>query len=491
MTRVSSPASGLVPLHIGQPEPGSEQERMLLEQRERTRDRFGLQRLFRVPGNLDWHKHGLGPRWLGRDTSDCAVALEPSSLHNQGAGEWDRFFAGTRLGGELALVISVIGDADVDSPRSVLSNVDSSVHLSKTFTSVDGRRLPAGARLEIAPGLSPADRDLAIRLLTRPADAPWWSLGLTGAHVERGDGSGSQTYEAEGLLHPILVDALGEPVVAAWTPPSGDQRWYIVPDATDWDNLLGWLTHRALPEYVPSALRRARSPHFVDPDLQTAGELAARHALEELQAHYASEKTRIERELRDAESRAEPVRCGLLYGTGAELVRAVAAVLNDAGLRTVDLDEELGATKSADLLVSVDGPPRRLVEVKAASGPAQEHLVGHLQRHLDTWPQLRPDEPVTGGVLIVNHQHKLPPTERAPRVYSRPEFVAALPVPVLSAVQLFHWWRASDWGAIRTAMLGSSTPPAAVPTTPEEATAKPAEPPSTRRRRWWPGRPSV
>jgi hypothetical protein len=152
--------------------------------------------------------------------------------------------------------------------------------------------------------------------------------------LERGDGSGSETHEAEGEVHPILVDALGEPVVAAWTPPSGDQRWYVIPDATDWDNMLGWLVHRALPEYVPAALRRARSPHFVDPDLQTAAELAARQAVTELEARYAEEKLRLEADLRRAEAVAEPVRYGLLYGSGAELVAAVAEVLTAAGLTT-------------------------------------------------------------------------------------------------------------------------------------------------------------
>ncbi|MDT5029378.1 MAG: hypothetical protein QOE61_5804 [Micromonosporaceae bacterium] len=146
------------------------------------------------------------------------------------------------------------------------------------------------------------------------------------------------------------------------------------------------------------------------------------------------------------------------YGTGDELVDAVAAVLSAAGLHTVNLDEVLGGTASADLLVSADGaPPRCLVEVKAAGGAAQEKLVGHLQRHLDTWPQLRPDMPVTGGVLVVNHQHKLHPSERPAQVYSRPEFVASLPVTVLSTVELFGWWRVGDWQAIRTAVLGADS----------------------------------
>jgi hypothetical protein len=69
----------------------------------------------------------------------------------------------------------------------------------------------------------------------------------------------------------------------------------------------------------------------------------------------------------------------------------VHAVLAAAGLHVVDLDRELGATKSADLLVSVAGTgPRRLVEIKGVSGKPSENLVADLQRHLDTWPQLRP-----------------------------------------------------------------------------------------------------
>jgi len=409
----------------------------------------------RVPPGLDWQRHGLEPRWLGMDTSDCPVALQPSIFHSQGAAELDRFLGGAHRRGELALVVTMIGDLTDEGPRHPLASHDASVHLSKTFTSIAGRRLPAGARPAIAPNLDPADRDLAIRLLTRPADAPWWALTLSGATLERGDGSGTERHEAEGELHPILVDALGDPVVAAWTPPSGDQRWYVIPGGTDWDSVFGWLVHRALPAYVPAAVRRARSPHFVDPDLQTIDELAARQTLADLETRYAEEKLRLDEELRRATAVADPIRYGMLYGTDAELVTAVARVLTAAGLTTVDLDTELGGTKSADLLVSA-GMQRRLVEVKAASGPAQESLVGYLQRHLDTWPQLRPHEPVDGGVLVVNHQHKLHPAERTATVYSRPEFVAALTVPVISTVQLFNWWRTSDWTSIRTAVLGAA-----------------------------------
>jgi hypothetical protein len=63
-----------------------------------------------------------------------------------------------------------------------------------------------------------------------------------------------------------------------------------------------------------------------------------------------------------------------------------------------------------------------------------------------------------GGVLIVNQQHKLEPYQRSPEVYTRPEFVAALTVPVISTRTLFVWWKVSDWRSIREAVLGPSPP---------------------------------
>jgi hypothetical protein len=472
--RVRSPALGLVPVHIGQPEPGSQQQQ-------------AQRRPQRVPGGLDWQKHGLQPRWLGMETSDCAVALNPQIYASYGASERDRFLAGAQRRGELALVVAAIGNINDDSPRSPLSSFDSSVYLGDIDTSVASRRLPQGTRPEMVPGPGRADRDLALRLLSRRADAPWWSLHLSGSHLLRGDGSGEEYHEPEGQLQPILVDALGDPVAAVWIPAAGDQRWYIIPDATDWDSILDWLIQRTLPEYVPTALRRARSPHFADPDLQTAHERAARQSLEDLDARHADERLPLEQALNEAEARAEPVRYGLLYGTGDELVQAVAQVLADAGLRTVDLDEELGATRSADLLVSADGPSWCLVEVKSASGAAPEQLVGHLERHLATWPQLRPEQPVTGGVLIVNHQHRQHPSERTAQVYSRPEFVAALPVTVVSTVELFGWWRTENWTAIRTTILGAEGSQGTPVKAPSEVAGDPSAP-ADQRRRWWSGR---
>jgi hypothetical protein len=78
-----------------------------------------------------------------------------------------------------------------------------------------------------------------------------------------------------------------------------------------------------------------------------------------------------------------------------------------------------------------------------------------LERHLSTWPALRPAEPLNGpGVLVVNHQHRLHPDERSATVYARPEFVSSLKALVLSSWQLFTWWATDDWEAIRSSVLG-------------------------------------
>jgi hypothetical protein len=68
---------------------------------------------------------------------------------------------------------------------------------------------------------------------------------------------------------PILVDGLGEPVVARWKPSDDQQIWYVIPDAVDWSTVVGWIVQRALPEHVPAALRRVRSRHSVDADVET------------------------------------------------------------------------------------------------------------------------------------------------------------------------------------------------------------------------------
>jgi hypothetical protein len=388
------------------------------------------------------------------------VAIEPGYFHNRGAFERDRFLAGARARGELAIVVTGIGDAgDEDVYRSVLFAGDASVHLS-TFTYVSGKRLPKGTTPQVAEGLDPEDRDLALRLLNaRTATQTWWSLTLRGATTTRGDGWGGQTqHPEEGRLVPILVDGLGDPVVAAWVPDAEDQRWYIVPDRTDWDMLLDWLIKRALPAMVPTALRRLRSAHFEDPELQTKDERAARASLEGLDRAYQRDRDELQGILDAASARAESVRDDLLYGSGPALSAAVATVLRACGLQVADVDAELGATVSADLLITGPGGQRRLVEVKSASGSPKEDLARDLDRHLSTWPQLRPNEPVIGGVLIVNHQTRLHPTERTVEVYRRPEFVQSLKFPVLPTWRLFRWWAENDYAAIVAAVFPQGGP---------------------------------
>lgn len=49
--------------------------------------------------------------------------------------------------------------------------------------------------------------------------------------------------------------------------------------------------------------RRARTAHFIDPDLLTGDELAARRVLANLEARYAEEKVDLERTQREAHTR--------------------------------------------------------------------------------------------------------------------------------------------------------------------------------------------
>jgi hypothetical protein len=480
----------LVPVHVGHDAPsahalgGAEEAGPALRRRQRSQGSALQGR------SIGWQRHELEPRWLGMETSDCAAAINPGVFHNRGADELNRFLAGAKARNEIALIITTMGDIYDDTPRSPFASADDSILLPSLEGSISGVRLPDGARASLASNLSGADRDLGLRLLNRPSDSPWWSLGLSGTTSYPGAGGPPTRHEPGGHLDPILVDGLGHPVAAAWVPATGDQRWYVIPDATDWEGILDWLGQHALPLHVPNAMRRARSRQVLDPTLQTQAEVSARRALDELDAEYAAERLRLEGELEQASTTAEPMRDGLLYGTGAALENAVASVLSAAGFETIVLDDLLDDTTSADLLVTYQ-VERRLVEVKSASGRAAEALVGRLQRHLETWPQLRPGEPVGGGVLVVNHQYRLEPHERAPEVYSRQEFVAALTVPVLATRQLFEWWRNSDWTAIREAVLARPNAPSddlgvlqgdPVPTPPPRPPSESALP-STR----WPG----
>lgn len=80
--------------------------------------RRGSRRSFRVPGELNWQSPDIEPRWLGMETSDCTVAVQPSIFHNNGADERNRLLTGARIRQETALAIVVIGGAIGPSPRT-------------------------------------------------------------------------------------------------------------------------------------------------------------------------------------------------------------------------------------------------------------------------------------------------------------------------------------------------------------------------------------
>ncbi|WP_435059319.1 hypothetical protein [Streptomyces sp. bgisy060] len=470
----SAAPSGLVSVHVAVQNPAKLPEPHP-DAHDYVRKQLAAARRY---AGINWDKAGAEPQWLGTDTSTCVAAINPGHFHTSGADEFKRFLDGATSRGEPALIIATMGDATSEPLRSVFGGDGASVRLHKIGDSIGGKRLGTGAQITLAPDLTPVDKDLALRIRNSSGDHPWWAMRPQAMATE--GASGTTVYQPKGELVSILEDPLKEPVVARWMPSDGKQIWYIVPDGIDWNTILVWLVQIALPAHVPDALRRVRSPYSVSLDLETPAESSARTALEELERHYAVEKARLEAEQTRAKEAAEPVRNGLLFGTGSELEDAVAVVLRAAGFDITNLDEELG-TKSADLL-AVLGEETCLVEVKSQSGQAKEALVAALQRHLDTWPELRPNRPVTRGALIVNHQQRLDPAQRTREVYARAEFVATLQHPVIPAIGLFDWWRTEDWAAVRAAVLGPQhrgTGPS------EEASAKPESPAPLRRRPWY------
>ncbi|MCI4145763.1 hypothetical protein [Streptomyces sp. MMS20-AI2-20] len=476
MAAYTSSPNGLVPVHIAVHDPAPMEEPGP-QTNDYIRDRFAASAKY---AGISWTEYGAEPRWLGMDTSTCAAAINPSHFSGDGADEYDRFLSGAASRGEPALIIATMGTADDDEDRvrSIFGQPRGRVDFRHFTGAIVGERLLAGAEVSLIPGLDAADRDLGLRLLNRPPGAPWWAMTVQATAME--SSRGATVREPEGELVPILVDSLGEPVVARWTSSDGQQIWYVIPDSVDWDQVVDWLVQRALPEHVPAALRRVRSRHHVDPALETSAETQARSSLKELERRYLEDKARLEKELEQARQEAEPVRAGLLYGSGSELEGAVAVVLRAAGFAVTDLDEELGGTLSADLLAVLNGSTC-LVEVKAAAGAAGEKLISQLQRHLEKWPQLRPGQPATCAALIVNHQHRLHPAERPAEVYQR-RVVDALPFPVIASGDLFHWWRTQDWSAVQAAVLGQAHPGGER----DEPPAAGRETPAVGRRRWLP-----
>jgi hypothetical protein len=289
---------------------------------------------------------------------------------------------------------------------------------------------------------------LALRIKEfHPPAVRWWSLTLAGSTVERIDGV--YRHEPQGKLVPLLVSPADEVVAAVWISPDESMRQYCLPWMSTWAPIVDWLAQRAIPEFVPAAARRIHARLGEEPALQTTAELSARAALDQFDAESATRRAELEAAVDWAIAAADDVRHGLLFGTDKTLVVAVARVLTDSGCTVTDVDQLLGATINADLLVSHAGR-HRLIEVKSASGNAGEKLVEAPRKHLATWPELQPQIPVEGITMVVNHQIRTHPIERSPEVYSRIEFVRALAdIRVVSCVELHNLWRAGNFEAMR------------------------------------------
>jgi hypothetical protein len=257
---------------------------------------------------------------------------------------------------------------------------------------------------------------------------------------------------------PYQVTAAGQRISAwlpgdpakAQVPRDSDEVWALVRLWSDWAGLPA----PDRPAHVPGAASRHRLASAVDPSLETEAESQARQALADMHQRHAEERAHLENVLAEVKTAADAMREGLLHGSGDILVKAVAEVLTAAGFAVDDLDVMLGATLSADLLVTLESR-RHLIEVKSAGRNASESLVLGLKKHLDTWDALCLNQPVEGGALIVNHELRLPPPQRTRQVYRRREFIASLTLPVLSTLDLFDWWRTQNWDAIRTAVAGN------------------------------------
>lgn len=402
---------------------------------------------------IEWDSLRMTPRWVGDDSSRAVAAVDPSLYANRGAAEWHRFLAGTQVRGEVALVISMIGSPA--PPKTVgLLGPGAGVSLPGAggFASVAGPRIMLATAPTPADGLGRADRDLALRLVNaRDSTLPWWSLHLDGAEIHRG--GGSQVINPTGLLAPLLFSAAGEVVAAVWISPDDAIRHYIIPWLPAWRPVLDWLGQQAIPEFVPAAWRRIHAGIGEDPRLQTTDESSALAALAQLDEGHRVRREALMQSLNEARAAADEVRHDLLFGSGPGLEAAVARVLTDAGLAVTSLDHLFERSASADLLVThLDR--RRLVEVKSASGNASERLVDSARRHFETWPTLSPLG-VEEVVLVVNHQTSSHPIDRSTDVYSRPEFVASLTIPVITTLQLYHAWRRGDYVAIQQALFRS------------------------------------
>lgn len=98
-----------VPVHVGLARPKPSDERAAADARP-SNPLFHRRRSPLEDPDFDWARHDLEPRWLTTESSDCAVALDPSVYYNRGASELERFLKGAAARNETALVVATIGD---------------------------------------------------------------------------------------------------------------------------------------------------------------------------------------------------------------------------------------------------------------------------------------------------------------------------------------------------------------------------------------------
>lgn len=448
-----------VPIHIGAMAPSFYVERRALaDEFERTGQPYNREYLLKRPSvtglleGVDLAAIGFEPRWVGDQSDDCLAALDPSIFHSQGADEHQRAQLGAKRRGEPLLVVATFG---IDDTYRNVFGTSGSVQVGDSNT-VSARSIGTGGRPTIAAGLSSADADLARRVLNARVESEWWALEHSAPHEQQVYGQSRQT-PLTGTLVPLLLSNLGEPVVAVWLADDGLERVYVLPPGHDMAVTARWLLEQGLPSYAPKAMRSLRSQHAQpEPEFLSRAEREATAALAELDATYAAQRSRLEASASSARTAADVVRDSLLHGSSGVLVEAVATVFRDAGLRVVDLDVELESTSSADLLVEADDGQLVLVEVKASKGPASEDLMSKLAKHVQTWPEIRPNQTLALGLLVVNHEQRKAPAERTLEPFSRSEFLATMLYPALGSVLLLRWWLAEDWTSIRACLISGS-----------------------------------
>lgn len=179
---------------------------------------------------IPWGGIGFAPRWEGDDASECVVALEPRAFPDHDLNQLDRFTEGSRQRGEVALVVSSMRGNDDDVFNIFGADGAEYIDGGGGDTQVFSRPLGAKGTIRLAGELTEADKDLALRLVDRPL--AWRILELQGRQEHTAQGV--QDHPPAGDLESILVTALGEPVLAAWSAPDRVERRYIVPADIDW-----------------------------------------------------------------------------------------------------------------------------------------------------------------------------------------------------------------------------------------------------------------